>query len=217
MRHQFAGLLLALTAALVPLGAQQRAAEINPKKAMNDARAAIDAGRAQDALKLYDAVTASPSRDAVKFKTDALYGATVIRLSPGASAADMERARTDLDQLLKSQPPFARRQEVAALLHLFEEMDNRSTQAAERAAKTLAEVKAADAAQQQQRVDALNESLAALKAELESGSGDAEKLRQTVATLRSENRNLRDQLARTQADLEKKDAALRKIAGSIVR
>jgi hypothetical protein len=46
---------------------------------------------------------------------------------------------------------------------------------------------------------------------------DVERLAQQLNAVRTDNRNLRDELAKAQAEVQRKDAALRKIAGSIVK
>ena len=219
MNYRLLGLVLSTAVTFVSLAAQQRATEINPKKAMAQAQTEADAGRRQEALRLYESVASSSSRDAARFKAEALYAAAILRLSPDASPTDLAGARTALQQLTNTDPRSDRRHERTALLHLLDEVD-RHAAAAQGAERSLADAKTADAAARaahQKQVDDLTIKLEAAQVELESGKGDADKARQTMAALRTENRSLRDQLAKVQTELERKDAALKKIASSIVR
>jgi chromosome segregation ATPase len=220
MSRHLAGLLLStvLVAVSVSVSAQQPGGDLNPKKAMAQAHADILAGRDKEALTLYEAVLTSQSRDAAKYKADALYGAAILRLS--TDTPDLARADSALNELTKSYPAFEHRQEAAAFLRLIqqnrqvEEM-NRRTSDEQRASQEAVAAKTAQVAEYQERIANLTDELKAARAEIDGGKRNANNARQDVTALRSENRTLRDQLTNLQAELEKKEKALRKIAGSI--
>jgi hypothetical protein len=218
MSRHFAGLLLLLSIVFVSVSAQQPDGAVNPKKALAQAHAAVLAGRSSEALTLYEAVLASPSREAAKFKADALYGSAILRLS--MDPPDLAQAGAALTQLTTNYPASEHRQDAAAFLRVLQQNQqaaevNRRSSEEQRASQKAVADKTAQLADYQARIASLTDELKAARAEIDGDKRNANNTRQDVTALRSENRTLRDQLVSVQAELDKKEKALRKIAGSI--
>jgi chromosome segregation ATPase len=213
-------IMICVLAVLGPVSAQQPGAVVNPKKAMADAHAARSAGRDADALKLYEAVVANQSRDAAKYKPDALYGIAILQLS--TDTTDTAPAVTALNEAIKSYPTSDHRQEAAVVLRMLQRVDELTKRAdkadeEKKASQESLTAKTAAAATYQERIAALTSDLDAARSQIDSGKSDSARASRSQTALQSENRTLKAELARLQAELEKKDQALRKIAGTIVK
>jgi len=220
MKRDFVGVVVCLAAILSPVSAQPAREEVNPKKAMAQAHTAMVAGRDTDALKLYEAIVVSQSRDAAKYKADALYGVAILRLSTNTS--DPGRADAALNELTKSYPTSEHRYEAAALLRTLQQVNNLSRRAdeadeAKRLSQEALTARTTEATGYRERIATLTSELDAARAQIDSGKSDTTKARREQTALLSETRTLRAEVAKLQAELEKKDQALRKIAGTIVK
>jgi hypothetical protein len=192
-------------------------AAAKPKTVLQQARTAVKARKLPEAVTAYEQVIADPSRDAAKYKADALYELLLLRVSADPAVRDLQRGAAAVEGL-RAFPAYPRVQEIAVIAALLQEAERRVADAdkrikelQEQGDKRLAEA-STRAAAQAARADDLAKQLAGAK------QGDeSPKLRQESAALRADNRNLRDQLARTQAELQKKDEALKKVAGSLIR
>jgi hypothetical protein len=191
-------------------------AEPNPKTTLQQARTDVRGHRLSDALTAYEKVIADSSHDAAKYKADALYELLLLRVSPDPAVHDLPRGAAAIESL-RAYPTYPRASEIEALGALLQEVDRHvveekrvieeSRLAAQRLAEATTKLTAADG-----RVNELSAQLTAAKQMDESG-----KLRQDATGLRAENRNLRDQLAKAQAELQKRDEALKKVADSVMK
>jgi hypothetical protein len=199
---------------------QLRGAEANPKTTLQQARTASKGHRLPEAVAAYEKVAADPSSDAAKYKPDALYELLLLRVSPDPAVRDLPRGAAAI-QALRAYPAHPRAQEIAAIGELLQEADRRAAEekrvGEERLVQATTKLTAATA-----RARDLDAQLTAAKSAPVTTAttrqpDDSGKLRQEAAALRAENRNLRDQLAKTQAELQKKDEALKKVAGSLMK
>lgn len=226
MSRVLAGMVVLTVLALIGLEAQQPAASaapppitVSPKKAIEQGRLSAQAGNFAESLAFYDSVITSKSRDAVKYQPEATFSAAVIRLTHALPEDNPDWARTALEHLATTAADPAIHDGSAALLVLLDRLAamDKTLDDQKKAATAAVDEKVAEALGLRKEVEALTGKLETSAAAGQREKGDAERLTQQLNALRADNRNIREQLARAQAELERKDAALRKIAGSIVK
>lgn len=199
------------------LAADGITAEINPKTAMQQAARALHDGHLAEALAGYEKVAADPSKDAAKYKADAIYQQLLLRISADPAVRDVSRGVAIAADLQRTYPAHERAREIAAFAafaELVQDVERRAADEQRQAEAHLAELAEANIQLKAaiSRGDDLSAQLGLVKK-----VDDSAKLRQDNSSLRAEARNLRDRLAKTQAELQKKDEALKKVAGSMIR
>jgi len=195
-------------------------AEVKPKATLEQARAAVKGHHLPEAVAAYEKLVADASRDAARYKADAMYELLLLRVSADAAARDLPRGAAMAEELQRAYPTHPHAQEIAALGDLLHEVDRRAAEERRLGEQRLAEsekkLTAASA-----RADNLSRQLTAAKeAATATSTGqldEAGKLRKEATAMRAEIRNLRDQLAKTHAELQRKDEALKKVAGSLMK
>src|SRR5581483_4646755 len=143
---------------------------------------------------------ADSSKDAPKYKPDALYELLLLRVSANAAVRDLQRGAAAV-QGLRAYPQYPRAQEVAAIGALLDEV-NRRAEEKQQGDKRLAEV-TANLTTATAKAEALETQLAAARQSDETGKlkQEAVGLRADNKTLRDETKSLREQLTRAQAEI----------------
>lgn len=226
MTRVFTILLLVFGVGFMSAAAQKPAVEIRPKNAMDQANAALRAGRPEVAAPLFDAVIANESKDAARYKADALFGSAVLHLSSEPALSDLPTARAALARLSAEFPTFARRYEVSAYRRLLADAEQaiqghadlqRTADEQKRVSDQALAAKVAELAACHTLSTQSAAALDTLQKEVSSGKDDTSKLQREATTLRAENSKLKEELTKVQAELKKKDAALQKIVKSLVK
>jgi hypothetical protein len=189
-------------------------AESNPKTMLQEARNDVRGRHLAEAAAAYEKIAGDSSKDAAKYKADALYELLLLRVSGDPAVHDLQRAAV-LAQALRAYGSYPRSQEISAFDALLKEVDRRVAEEKQAGDKRLADTSAALTA----RAADLQAQLTAARQADETGKLKVEtaSLRSENKTLRDEAKTLRDQLVKAQAEIQKRDDALKRVAGSLIK
>ena len=163
-----------------------------PELLLEEAKQAEAQGRFADALVLYDSVASGRQVDKTT-RTEALAHGATLRLSTDPSRRDLTKAQSMLAEVTRLDPQFRTPVPVTTLAAVLEDVQTLRTRANEldTALRSRERQPAkANAAQQQQD--------------------------QKAAALRNENRQLREEIKTLQAELARKEEALRRTAEKLL-
>jgi hypothetical protein len=213
-------------AALVSTSSQRLiSAEPSAKSTLQQARTEARAQHFAEAAAAYEKVTADSSKDAAKYKADALYEVLLLRVSANPAVHDLQRGTAALEGL-KAYPTYSRAPEIAAISALLEELNRQTAEQKEQQEQKAAADK--ELASTRTTLTTLTAKTNAIEAQLEAAKqADADetgKLKQDAVGLRAENKTLRDevrvlreQLTKAQVEIQKRDEALKRVAGSLIK
>jgi hypothetical protein len=167
-----------------------------PGARVREARGQFKAGNLGAALRSYESLLAStPHTD--RNRSEALYWAGMLRMSPDPKLRDLDRARAWLGELQVFYPQWERQYEATVALALTEELA--STRASAEAQRARVQRSSESCLSEKEQMAAMTKSAqdeaASLRAELEARSAEIQGLKE---------------------DLKRKDAALRKVKEVLV-
>jgi hypothetical protein len=175
-----------------------------PELLLREARQAESQGRFTEALALYDSVAyggaysgasggASGRQVDKATRTEALARGATLRLSPDPSRRDLPKAQSMLAEVTRLDPQFATTVPVTTLAAFVQDVQELRTRANE-----------------------LDTALRARERQPARSNAAQQQQDQKAAALRTENRQLRDEIKTLQAELARKEEALRRTAEKLL-
>jgi hypothetical protein len=224
--RQCGAMLVAAFTMITSAGCAARLAQVMPdvdsREAIEFGAAAASAGRALEALSWYEQILATTGvRD--EDRRRALRGAAILRMSSDPAMRDLARSRALLAELTAMTPPRRAddyEPEAAIILTLLEDLVTAQAEAEKRGAELGQAVTAAAVLTQSldaTRKQVLDAGLSGeqVKADIERLGTQAQRLQREVEMLRNRTRDIEVELAAARAEIQRKDAALRKVAATL--
>jgi cell division protein FtsB len=163
-----------------------------PALLLREAKQAESQGRFTEALVLYDSVASGRQVDKTT-RTEALAHGATLRLSTDPSRRDLPKAQSMLAEVTRLDPQFSTSVPVttlAAFLHDVQELRTRANE--------------------------LDSALRARERQPARPNATQQQLDQKAAALRTENRQLREEIKTLQVELARKEEALRRTAEKLL-
>jgi DNA repair exonuclease SbcCD ATPase subunit len=163
-----------------------------PELLLQEARQAEEQGRLAEALVLYDSVASGRQVDK-STRTEALAHGATLRLSADPARRDLTTAQTMLAEVTRLDPRFTTPVPVTTLAAVLQDVQALRTRANE-----------------------LDTALRTRERQTTRVSTSQQQLDQKAAALRNENRQLREEIKALQAELARKEEALRRTAEKLL-
>jgi hypothetical protein len=163
-----------------------------PELLLQEARQAESQGRFTEALVLYDSVASGRQVDKTT-RTEALAHGATLRLSTDPARRDLPKAQTMLAEVTRLDPQFTTPVPVTTLAAFLQDVQALRTRASE-----------------------LDTALRARERQTTRGNASQQQQDQKAAALRNENRQLREEIKALQAELARKEEALRRTAEKLL-